>query len=127
LEDCAVAEGSHWLWLGVADSSRPRLGDLLAARQFASRPALSEWLAAQDLPVDQCQFASGQFLDVDDFARLRNETGLQNVFEYRSPRAYYDCQSGAAIAEFLGRGEASRLLHINAEPPCGYNAVLVQR
>jgi hypothetical protein len=125
--DVEVGEGSHWLWLGAPSTARPRLGELLAARHLADRSELLQWIVQQDLNTGNCLLAGGQFLDARDFELLRAETGIAGVLDYRSQRPYYDCQSGAAISEFLRTPGTGQLLHINADTAGRYSAMLVSR
>lgn len=126
--DAPLAEGSHWLWLGPARSDRPRLGEVLAVEQFSERAALLAWIAARQLTAQQCAFSAGQFLDPLAAAALRNEGGLSQVFDYRAGRGYYDSQSGAVIAQFLGSdAPCARLLHVNADPAGCFSVMLVAR
>jgi hypothetical protein len=126
--DAPLAEGSHWLWLGPARADRPRLGEVLAVRQFSERAALLAWIAAQEPHPGDCAFSAGQFLDGGEAASLRQASGLTPAFGYRAGHGYYDSQSGAAISAFLADGpRCARLLHVNADGTGAYSAMLVAR
>ncbi|HTP39219.1 MAG TPA: hypothetical protein VMI92_06550 [Steroidobacteraceae bacterium] len=122
-----MGEASHWLWMGAPHRARPRLGDLLAARHFADRSALLQWIGQQQLGSGKCLLACGQFLDAADFDLLRTESGVAGVFVYRSQLPYYDSQSAAVIGEFLRAPDAGQLLHLNADHNGRYSALLVRR
>jgi hypothetical protein len=126
--DTPLAEGSHWLWLGPARTDRPRLGEVVAVEQFSERGALLAWIAAQQLRAADCAFSAGQFLEGDAAASLRQASGLTQDFHYRAGCGYYDSQSGAAIAQFLGSTTpCQRLLHVNADPAGCFSVMLVAR
>lgn len=123
-----IAEGSHWLWLGPSREDRPRLGELLAARHFASRETLFEWLSQERGSLQGCALTAGQFLDDEDFAEVQHMFEGAPVFEYRGGRGYYDSQSGAAVAAFLNDSiETQRLLHINGDPAGRFSIMLATR
>lgn len=123
----AVGEGSHWLWLGVQDSQRPRLGELHAARHFPDRDALLLWLDDRQLPAGRCQLSVGQFMAAADVAAVCEASGITDVLDCRQGRAYYDSQSGAVIGEFLRGSASGSLLHVNADPPYSYSVLLLER
>ena len=126
--DAHVGEGSHWLWLGPIDLRRPRAGELKAARRFVDREALLGWIRARDLPPTRCRIAAGQFVQADDLVQIQEASGLPNAFAARTPRGYYDSQSGGAIGEFLGdAAPGDSLLHVNADPERRYSAILLER
>lgn len=126
--DTSMAEGSHWLWLGTANDSRPRIGELTAIQHFVDRDALLSWIKQQNLADEQCRIAAGQFMRAEDFAQIQTATGLQSVFDYRTQRGYYDSHSAAVINEFLSSAvSATALLHINADSEQRYSAMLVKR
>jgi len=126
--DTLMGEGSHWLWLGPADSDRPRLGELAAVQHCNDRNELMEWIKQQRLSSDACQIAAGQFMSIDEFAQIQAGSGLKQSFVYRADHGYYDSQSGAAIHAFLASTRsATQLLHINADSEQRYSAMLVKR
>jgi hypothetical protein len=112
--DTTMGEGSHWLWLGKPDSSRPRIGEVLAAQHFVSCDALLAWCDEQSF--SQLALSRGQFVNDAMWDRIAVRIKHDSVFDYRSTRAHYDSQSGAAISEFLRSDcTANTLLHINAD------------
>lgn len=124
--DAPVGEGSHWLWLGTKDVALPRRGELLAARHFDSMAALLEWLLQQAPSPHNCLLGTGQFLDDAALAVIQESIRLP-VFDYRTGRAHYDSQSGAAIHEFLQRSPpGAELLHVNANPQGQFSVVYVR-
>jgi hypothetical protein len=126
--DLGVGEGSHWLWLGQSDATRPRVGDLLAVEQFTDRASLLAWIVAQRLDAQQCQLAGGQFLRGEDLDFISATSGLRHAFAYRDGRGYYDSHSGAVIGEFLRREtKFAQLLHVNADDAGRYSALWVKR
>ncbi|HEX2585987.1 MAG TPA: hypothetical protein VHL14_12700 [Steroidobacteraceae bacterium] len=124
--DTTVGEGSHWLWLGTSDISKPRLGDLIAAEHFNEKEPLIEWIRQQS--PEKLALSFGQHVNTTDQGILRSLITHEQVFDYRVNRAYYDCHSGAAIGEFL-RSDclAQTLLHINADRDGRYSVMLVNR
>jgi hypothetical protein len=126
--DTPLGEGSHWLWLGQPDATRPTLGELLAVEQFVDRASLLAWITSRRIDAQQCQLASGQFLTRDDLEFIRATSGLQHSSDYRDERAYYDSHSGAAIGHFLRRESAfAQMLHVNADDAGRYCALWVKR
>lgn len=121
-----VGEGSHWLWLETENPALPRRGELLAAHYFGSLAALLEWLSQQAPSPQHCLFGAGQFLDGAALVAIQEKIGLP-VFDYRTGRAHYDSQSGAAIHEFLQRSPpGAELLHVNANPLSQFSVVHVR-
>jgi len=125
--DTAMGEGSHWLWIGPTNTQRPRLGEILATQHFADKDVLIEWIKRR-IDARQCQFAAGQFLSSPEVQHIREAGDLNDEFDYRSERAYYDSQSGAVISEFLRNpSKATQLLHINADEMGRYSVMWVAR
>lgn len=125
--DATVAEASHWLWLeSRAEPDAP--GAIGAVEFFTSTAHLAAWFAGQRLDLGSTAFAQGQFLTDSEAAAIQGELGLQQAFNYRAGRGYYDCQSGALMGAFLqgGAGGASAVVHVNADPD-GRLAVMLAR
>jgi hypothetical protein len=123
-----MGEGSHWLWIGPIDAHRTRLGELLAVKHCTDRNELLDWIKQQNLDNEHCQIAAGQFVEADELARIQTDCGLQQQFEYRHQRGYYDSHSGAAIHAFLSDADsATQLLHINADSDQRFSAMLIRR
>ena len=120
--DTPVADAAHWLFLSTTSSSRT-LGRLLAAEHFVDAAGLRAWLA-QQTRSGSWRLAFGQFMPPTEASEWQRELQLE-VFDYRAQRAYYDSQSGAAIAEFL-RNEPGVLLHVGRDPSGRYSALLVE-
>jgi hypothetical protein len=123
--DAAVADASHWLCLrSTADGAMARL---LAVENFADRKALNNWRQGQTF--DSCLLSGGQFLANDELQQLAQQRSFNSRFEYRNERAYYDCQSGAAISEFLRDTTltARQLLHINRDPSGRYGIMWIEK
>jgi hypothetical protein len=125
--DAPIAEAAHWLWLSGDPAAGRGIGALPAVALLPDRQALLAWIAAQDLDPAGTVLAAGASIDPADFEALRAETGLSEVFDYRSGRAYYDSQAGAAISAFLNNGTASVLLHLNSDPDGRYAVILARR
>jgi hypothetical protein len=126
--DAALAEGSHWLWIGPSRADLPRLGEVLAVEQFNDAASLLAWITTRQLAGGHCAFSAGQFLVAPVAQDLRTRSGLTRDFDYRRHRGHYDSQSGAAVASFLEEAAAgSMLLHVNADPLGCYSAMLVAR
>jgi hypothetical protein len=123
--DAPVADASHWLCLrSTADGAIARLR---AVENFADRGALDTWL--QDQAFDACLLSGGQFLANGELQSLAQQSSLNSRFEYRNERAYYDCQSGAAISEFLRDASLAggQLLHINRDPSGRYGIMWIEK
>jgi hypothetical protein len=122
--DAAVADASHWLCL--RSTSEGAIGRLLAAENFADRGTLDTWLQSQTLSA--CLLSGGQFLTNDELQPLAQQASLNDRFEYRNDRAYYDCQSGAAISKFLSDTSLAgrQLLHINRDPSGRYGIMWIE-
>jgi Beta-ketoacyl synthase, N-terminal domain len=125
--DAAVAEASHWLWLDARDE-RDALGSVGGVEFFTNAADLAAWFARQRLDPGATAFCQGQFLADSEGAAIQRELGLQKVFNYRTERGYYDCQSGALVGAFLqGGGDgACAVLHVNGNPD-GRLAVMLAR
>lgn len=124
--DARIGEGSHWLWIGHPDTSRPRLGDLLAAQHFDNKELLIEWVK-QESP-GKLALSFGQHLNATEQRFLATQINHEVIFDYRKDRAYYDSQSGAVIGEFLRSDCAAQaLLHINADDDGRYNVMMAAR
>ena len=112
--DTPVAEGAHWLRLeaGNADDIGPRLASMA---MLANGEALRDWLQAQISDPASTALAIGQFADEPEIKRIASSAGVTTIFDYRLARAYYDSQSGAAIAAFLSQRspQTATLVHIN--------------
>jgi hypothetical protein len=122
-----IGEASHWLWLGPITGTRPRLGELSAARHFVDRNELLSWMSQQQWSSGQCLLSAGQFLPDDDFAFIQKASGLSQVFEYRHERAWYDSQSGAVVSAFLNAATREQtLLHINSDGGQRYSVMLLR-
>lgn len=115
--DTPVAEACHWLLLST-DPAGAR-GAVTAATVFGDRAAALDWVRGRGLDSTG---SAGQFGDGEAFLR---DAGIPAAFDYRSGRAHYDSQSGAAISAFLERG-AGALVHVNADPD-GRFAVMCAR
>jgi hypothetical protein len=126
-DDAPVADASHWLCLRNTPSTAGG-AQLLAVRNFIDADALHAWLRQQSWDGN-CLFASGQFMQDEETYALAQQYGLTQRFEYRRRRAYYDCQSGAVIGEFLRDASLARrqLLHVNRDPSGRYAAMWVAR
>lgn len=121
-----VAEASHWLWLDT--NSAGAAGTIGASEVFGSVDELRAWFALQGQDRAKTAFASGQFLSKTGARRIQLEIGLTEVFNYRSGRGYYDCQSGALVSAFLAsQGGAQGVLHVNGAPDGRLAAMLVRR
>lgn len=124
----ALAEGSHCVWLGPSNAQRPRLGELQAAQHFHERAALLAWIEQQKLSPSSCLLSAGQFIAAEDFAAIQLSCELDELFDYREQRGYYDSHSGAVISEFLqANTPQQQLLHINADDDGRYSVMLVTR
>ena len=119
--DTTVADATHWLFLSTTPSPTT-LGRLLAAEHFVDATALRTWLANQ-MKDGSWRVAFGQFMPQHEASEWQRELDLA-AFDYRATRAYYDSQSGAAIAAFL-RDHHGTLLHLNRDPSGRYSALLV--
>lgn len=119
-----VADASHWLFL-QRQRSPATLGRLIGAEPFLDRNALRTWLTGQAIEKDW-RLACGQFMPQTEASEWQRELGIE-IFEYRTERAYYDSQSGAAIGEFLRNRDAGTLLHLNRDPSGRYCALIVTR
>ena len=128
--DTVMGEGSHWLWLGKPDSSKPRIGEVLSAEHFVNRSALLAWSDGQSfsqLP-DELALSRGQFVSDALWHRITADIKHESVFDYRNDRPYYDSQSGAVVGEFLrSNSPATTLLHINADNDDRCSVMLVRR
>jgi hypothetical protein len=121
-----VGEGTHWLWLGVPDNNKPRLGDLIAIEHFCNRDLMLDWIKQKQ--PDNPALSFGQHIRPEHEHQLLSLLNHKLIFDYRKGRAYYDSQSGAAISEFLRSDCPSRtLLHINADGAGRYIVMLVNR
>ena len=110
-----VAEGSHWMWLRAGDEPDGALAELVAAREFGDREELVQWVAEQDLPLDACRIAGGQFLAEDELSAIQQQLGVVERFEPPPPPGFYDSQSGGTLNAFVGSDGAQWLLHVNGE------------
>jgi hypothetical protein len=122
--DAPIGEASHWLWL---DSGKRPGSVVRAVEFFADRERLRSWIAGQQLDPAQTTLAPGQFLSEADASWLERECELTRRFDYRTGRAYYDCQSGAAIGAFLREENAEVMLHLNGDGDGRYCAMLARR
>ena len=127
--DTLLGEGSHWLWLGpAAVPDKPDLGSVLKVQHCSDRPALHDWIRQQDLPAGGCSISGGQFLADVELSAIQRDCGIEQRFEYRAGRAYYDSQSGSVVGEFVRSANPGRLLlHINSDPSGRYCAMLMCR
>jgi hypothetical protein len=125
--DTPVAEGSHWLWLEAADASvaGPRIRSI---EFLPDVEALADWMKAQAPDPSRAAVAIGQFA-VDGVVRnAASAAGVTGLFEYRTGRAYYDSQSGAAVSAFLDSGfDADVLLHVNMDDRGAFAVFAVSR
>ncbi len=125
--DTAIGEGSHWLWLGVTDAQRPRLGQLLAARHFAALSDLLHWITTQHLSSELDALAVGQFVSATDEAALQRATELPLLHDLHT-RAYYDSHSGAILQQYLESTHPARqLLYVNTDTGQRYSVILIRR
>ncbi|MES1195481.1 MAG: hypothetical protein ABUL58_00860, partial [Steroidobacter sp.] len=121
-----MGEGSHWLWLGKQDASKPRLGELLDARHFDNRDALFAWCRSNEF--NKPALSRGQFVSDADWNEMTSRMPHLELFNYREQRAYYDSHSGAAIGEFLrGNSPAATLLHLNSDGGGRFSVMVVGR
>lgn len=121
----AVGEASHWIWLEAGGKGA---GKLSAVEFLPDRTRLLAWIATQDLDPGRTLFAAGQFIPAADAERLQSETGIAHMLDYRSNRAYYDAQSGAALSAFFAdASDARALLHVNGDTDGRYAVMLARR
>jgi hypothetical protein len=122
-----VADASHWLLL-KSSKEKDTLGRLVGVENFPDADAFYEWFGRQ--PWRQsCVLGGGQFLAAQEGADLALKFACAGVFDYRTTRAYYDSQSGAAIAEFLRTPSksAATMLHVNRDPDGRYCVMHVEK
>jgi hypothetical protein len=126
--DAPIGEGSHWLWIGPIDRQRPRAGELTAVHHFIDRDALLKWIRDQGSRSPRCRITAGQFIQADDFARIRDWAGLENTFAAHTTRGYYDSHNGALINEFLSNATPGEsLMLVDADAERRYCAVSLER
>jgi hypothetical protein len=125
--DTPVAEGSHWLLLeaGEASEAGPRIA---AMATLADGDALLDWIKAQAGDGMAAALAIGQFADAGEVKAIAARAGVTTLFDYRTGRAFYDSQSGAAVSAFLAQRPAgvSTLLHINRDAAGRFAAFAVK-
>jgi hypothetical protein len=126
--DAPVADASHWVCLRNSPPESNQGGQLLAVNNFIDSNTLHRWLGELSLDA-HCLLSGGQFIGDDETCALAQRYDLTQRFEYRHRRAYYDCQSGAVIGEFLRDPSLTQhqLLHINRDPTGRYAAMWVAR
>lgn len=125
--DAPVGEGSHWLWAGPRDTTRPSLGNVLAVTGFQRRDELVTWMQQHIAIPTHCALAAGQFLTEDEFSAIQHATDYQHPEDTFPPLAYYDSQSGGRVAAFLRSPSTPQLLHINRDPDGRYMVMWVSR
>lgn len=122
-----VAEGTHWLWMEAAPEAAA--GPRIRSVEFLpDAEALAAWMKSQAPDPTRAVLGVGQFA-VDGVVRnAGSAVGVEAVFDYRAGRAYYDCQSGAAIPAFLASSmDADVLLHVNMDERGAFAAFSVSR
>lgn len=118
--DTDIADATHWV--AVQSERSGALGEIRAAEHFVDVDALRVWLASQEMNSDW-RLATGQFMPEPEAEAWARELRLES-FDYRTGRAYYDSQSGAAINAYLNSGTGSTLLHLNRDPTGRYSAIV---
>ncbi len=117
-DDIPIGEGSHWLWLGMPDASRPKLGELHASAHFATRDDLQNWLDTLTLNRETSVLSFGHGVGHNDRALLQQLTSLPLVNDV-SHRPFYGSVGGGTVVSFLTNRPAQHLLYINADAHAG--------
>jgi hypothetical protein len=114
--DRAVGEGSHWFLLASDAGSLRPLGAIRSVRSFPGDEALRDDLLRQPIHPGGAVLAAGQHLAPEGMASLREATGIERMFDYRSGLPYYDSQTGHGLHKFVTEPAARTLVHIDGDP-----------
>jgi len=114
--DAPVGEGSHWFLLAADERLGPPLGVLRSVRSFPDEGSLRRHLEEDRGELRGAALGFGQHLPGESTSSLREATGIEALFDYRSDLPRYDSQTGEGIHRFLGAPRASRLVHIDGDP-----------
>jgi hypothetical protein len=111
-----VGEGSHWFLLAAGDGLGSPRGLLRDVRAFPDDAALRDYFAAHRSGFSRAALAVGPHLGAETAAWLREATGIERVFDYRSDLPWYDSQTGYGIHRFLVDPPAEVLVHVDGDP-----------
>jgi hypothetical protein len=117
-----LPEGSSWLYTG--GDPHQALAQCDWVRFSPDRAACLEHLRRMELPPDTL-LARGYGLDQSALDEIGDLLSLVSQYEYHAEAPYHDTHCAWAVASFVTRAPARRLLHINTDPKGRYATVSV--
>ena len=125
--DTRVGEGSHWFLLRADAGTGPHMGVVRSVRSVPDEAELLAHLRGLHVDPDGAVLASGQSLPTERFERVREASGIGEVWAYRRELPWYDSQTGFGIHLFLTESTARTMVHVDGDPSGRFTLLVIEK